>query len=111
MSGQVQIWIGLVCPNFEIAFLSDANWRAFISFGFQEFGTHSLIFTVLICAVGFVIWLRSCTRCCRSGLDLRHSIPTICDRASALPLSDASAPLREVCPASLPRPLCSGRGR
>src|SRR3989344_2754590 len=111
MFGQTPTWIGFVCPNFEIAFLSDANWRAFISLGFQEFGTHSLIFTVLICAVGFVIWLRSCTRCCRSGLDLRRLIPTTCDRASVFLLCGASAPLPEVCPASLPRPLCSGRGR
>src|SRR3989344_5893078 len=111
MFGQTPTWIGFVCPNLVIAFLSDANWRAFISFGFQEFGTHSLIFTVLICAVGFVIWLRSCTRYCLSGLDLRHSTPTTCDRASALPLCDASAPSQAVFPASLPRPLCSGRGR
>src|SRR3989339_1322631 len=111
MFGQTPTWIGFVCPNLVTAFLSDVNWRAFISLGFQEFGMHSLIFTVLICAVGFVIWLRSCTQCCLFGLDLRRSIPTTCDRASALPLCGASAPLREASPALLPRPLCSGRGR
>src|SRR3989344_4191233 len=111
MFGQTPTWIGFVWPNLVIAFLSDANCRAFISLGFQEFGTHSLIFTVLICVFVLVIGLRSCTRCYCSGCVHRHWPHSTCVPSSARRPCGVSAPSPAVCRALLPRPLCSGRGR
>src|SRR3989344_7053798 len=106
MFGQTPTWIGFVCPNLVIAFLSDENCRAFISLGFQEFGTHSLIFTVLICVFVLVIRLRSCTRCYCSGCVNRHWPHSTCVPSSALRLCGVSSPSPIISQASRRCPLC-----
>src|SRR3989338_3187813 len=111
MFGQTPTCIGLVCPYLVKAFLSDENWRAFISFGFQEFGTHSFIFTILISVFPFFIKLLSCIRCCCFGFDLRHCPHSICVPSSALRLCDVSEPSPKAFPASFPHPLCFGQAR
>src|SRR3989344_4904962 len=78
MFGQTPTCIGLVCPYLVKAFLSDENWRAFISFGFQEFGTHSFIFTILISVFPFFIKLLSCVRFCCFVSAPRQCPPSIC---------------------------------
>src|SRR3989338_7625682 len=93
MFGQTPTWIGFVWPNLMIAFLSDENCRAFISLGFHQLGTHSFIFTVLICVLVLVIWLRSCTQCYCSDCGHRRWPHSICVPSSAHQPCGAFAPL------------------